>query len=142
MANKVGHLQTKQRDGKPDAYVGQIVMAGVIAGTIAVVVNDNMREGGTMTHNVMQRVGENWGQIGRAKFERKNKDAALYMVLVVETPKIQKEFGEGVWFRAFPNSGNMGDKPDAEAYDITWGSGGKTSAPASTFNLDDDLPDF
>lgn len=142
MANKVGQLQTKPREGKSDAYVGQIVMADVISGTIAIIENENMREGGTMTHNVVQRVGDHWGQIGRAKFERRNKDSALYILFVIETPKIKKAFGEGIWFRAFPQSGNLGDEPDAQAYDITWGDSGKQAAPSGDFNLDDDLPDF
>ena len=146
MAN-VGKLEPRDTNGGV-VFMGHIAVIDLVAANIAVGVNPNIKEGATMTHNVMAAVSVNgknvWSQIGRATIKRKNQDKAWYIEMVLETPRILRENdGKALWVNAFPTSGNVDverDKLDAESYDIILGGSSKPSAMAVLG--DDEIPEF
>ena len=130
MAQNVGTLELKEGAGAEGAIVtalmGSINVAGLIAGGIAIAENPNAPEGAKMTHTVKIRSAGQWASLGKARFLRKNDKSAHYMEMVLESPMIDAKIGKELWLRAFPPSGsNMGDRPDAEQYEIVWGNGKK-----------------
>lgn len=143
MAQNVGTLELKEGTGKNGekvtALMGNVNVAGVIAGGLAIAKNPNLQPGAKMTEIVKLRSAGEWAALGKARFKRSNPKAAWYLEMVLESPLIDAKIGKELWLRGFPVSGNMGDEPDAAQYDLVWGNG-KKQAAAGDVIADDEIP--